>query len=226
MGITLTSYAHARHREHEKQRKTGGPAVTISREFGCPAKPITKELIAVINKTHQNKWKWVSKEIMHESAKELGTPPSELKYFFKYHEQGMLDGILNTQSKFYISDRKVYKTIRKVIKTIGLSGNTIIVGRGGAAICHEIENSLHIRLIAPLEWRTKMVMEFYHLDRMKAIEFIKDYDQKRKRFMEHYIKTDNKQAIFDVIYNCSSISKQEIVKSVYSLIKDKGMLSN
>lgn len=226
MGITLTSYAHDRLRELNKLKETGGPVVTISREFGCPAKPITKELIATINKTHRNKWKWVSKEIMHESARELGTPPSEIKYFFKYNEQGMLDGILNTQSKFYISDRKVYNTIRKVIKTIGLSGNTIIVGRGGAAICNDIDNSIHIRLIAPLEWRTKMIMEFYHLDKNKATEFIKNYDLKRKKFMDHFQKTDNKQALFDIIYNCASFSKQEIVNSVYSLLKDRGILKS
>ena len=226
MGITLTSYAHERLREHAKQKKPGGPVVTISREFGCPAKPITKELIALINKTHRNKWKWVSKEIMHEAAKELGTPPSEIKYFFKYNEQGMLDGILNTQSKFYLSDRKVYNTIKKVIKAIGLSGNTVIVGRGGATICNDIENAIHIRLIAPLEWRTKMVREFYHLDKNKATDFIKSYDLKRKKFMEHFQKTDNNLSLFDIIYNCASFSKQEIVKSIYSLLLDRNILKS
>ncbi len=226
MGITITGYARKRLKEKEKQRITGGPVVTISREFGCPSKLITKMLVQKINSAQKSQWKWVSKEILSESARELGIPPSEIKYFFNYAEHGMVDGILNTLANFYISDKKVYNAVRKVIKSIGFSGNIVIVGRGGAAICHDIKNSLHIRLLAPLEWRTEKIMEFYHLDRNKATEFIKSYDQKRRKFLEHFYKAEDMNKLFDIIYNCAGLSKAEIVNSIYSILREKGMLSN
>jgi cytidylate kinase len=185
---------------------------------------ITKMLVQKINRTQNLHWKWVSKEILSESARELGIPPSEIKYFFSYNEHGMVDGILNTLSNYYITDRKVFNAVRKFIKSIGFAGNIIIVGRGGAAICHDIKNSLHIRLLAPLEWRTEKIMEFYHLDRNKAIEFIKSHDQNRKKFMQHFYQSEDMHDLFDIIYNCASLSKTEIVNSIYSILREKEML--
>lgn len=226
MGITITGYARKRLEKREKQKKTGGPVVTISREVGCPSKLITKLLVQKINSKQNLHWKWVSKEILPESARELGIPPSEIKYFFGYNELGIVDGLLNTFANYYITDRKVYNTVKKVIKSIGFAGNTIIVGRGGAAICRDIENSLHIRLIAPLKWRTERIMEFSQVDRSKATELIKSYDQKRKKFMQQFQNTEGDHDLFDIIYNCASFTKDEIADSLYSIIQEKGMLVN
>ncbi len=160
MAISPIKYARDRLQEKQKIQAQKYPVVTISREVGCPAKVITRELVATINKTNRDKWSCVSKEILYESAKELGIPPSDLKYFFTYHEQGVLDSMLNTLTKFYISDQRIYKSIEKAINTFAQHGNVMIVGRGGAAILEGHQNALHIRLMAPFWWRQQKVMEY------------------------------------------------------------------
>ncbi len=224
MGIDPTKYAKDRIKEREKSKKSGGAIVTISREFGCPAKTITKDLVTLINKTTGHRWSYVSKEILAESAKELGIPPSEIKHFFKYHEQGVFDGMLTAIAKFYASDHKIYNAIEKTIRSIGNKGNVIIVGRGGAAICNDFEKALHIRLMAPLEWRVEKIMQYYKLEKGKATRFILDYDEKRKKFMGHFLKSGAVHSLFDVIYNCKSLEKRDIVHSIYDLLKARKML--
>ena len=224
MAIHPTKYAREREKERERSKVSKAVVVTISREFGCPAKPITKELVSLINSTSKQKWTYLSKEILGKSATELGIPPSEIKYFFKYHEQGIIDGILNTISKFYISDRKIYSAIEKAIKSIGNQGNVVIVGRGGAAICHNFSKALHIRLIAPLNWRVEKVMEYYNIGKKQAIEFIHDYDSKREKFMSHFWKEGLTPSLFDVTYNCESFSKREIVQSIFHIMKERKLI--
>jgi hypothetical protein len=38
-------------------------------------------------------------------------------------------------------------------------GFIILVGRGGVSIAHEIQDALHIRLVAPFYWRVDNVMK-------------------------------------------------------------------
>lgn len=224
MIIHPAKYAREREKEREKSKGSKGVIVTISREFGCPAKVITKELISLINKSSEQKWTSVSKEILAESAKTLGIPPSEIKYFFEYHEQGVVDGILNTIAKFYISDRKIYSAVEKAIRSIGNNGNVVIVGRGGVAICNDFNKALHVRLMAPLDWRIEKVMEFYSIEKKQAVDFVKDYDSKRQKFISHYSKEGLTNSLFDVIYNCESFSKKEIVQSIFTQMKSKKLI--
>ena len=215
---------YSRERLKEKGRNMQpGPLVTVSRAYGCPAKIIAENLVKKLNKSGKPQWKWISKEILHASAKELGLPPGELQYFFKYHEQGVFDGMLSALAKFYVSDRKIYKVIEKVIYTIGYRGHSVIVGRGGAAICKDISQGLHIRLFAPIEWRIKKVMETHELSHDKTSQFIQDYDKKRKKFLEHFTKNPEAESLFDIEYNCASLTHEEIVTSILCLMKDKSM---
>ena len=224
MIIHPAKYAREREKEREKSKGSKGFIVTISREFGCPAKIITKDLISLINKSSEQKWTSVSKEILAESAKTLGIPPSEIKYFFEYHEQGVFDGILNTIAKFYISDRKIYSAVEKAISSIGNNGNVVIVGRGGAAICKDFNKALHVRLMAPLDWRIEKVMEYYKIGRKQAVDFVQDYDSKRQKFISHFSKEGLTNSLFDVIYNCKSFSKKEIVQSIFKQMKTKKLI--
>jgi hypothetical protein len=57
--IDLAKYARdcLQKREQNKTSLIPGPVVTISREFGCPAKIIARELTdAINNKKKRNKW--------------------------------------------------------------------------------------------------------------------------------------------------------------------------
>lgn len=221
MAISISKYAKERARELGKQEKPEGPVVTISRQFGCPSKPIAEKLISLINKDSQKKWKVVSKEILKEAATELGVPESDLKYFFKYNEQGLLDGMLSTINKFYVSDIRAAKAVSKAISSIAATGNSVIIGRGGAAICGNMDHSLHIRLTAPLEWRLAKIMITYDMRQKEALKFLKEYDQKRLGFLLQFSKEKDPANLFDIYFNCSRFDRNDIAKAIFNIMKLK-----
>ena len=57
-----------------KKHLKAGPVITISREYGCPAKQIADKLSTELNRIEfenysKNKRHWIIKEILDESAK-------------------------------------------------------------------------------------------------------------------------------------------------------------
>lgn len=221
--IDLTRYALERFRE-KQQALEPGPVVTISRQYGCPSKPIAEALTRSINnyvdaKGKGKPWSWISKELLEETAKELQMHPSKIEHIFNYEERNLFDEILSAHSsKYYASDRKIRKTIGQVIHSIAHEGNVVIVGRAGAAITQDIQQSLHIRLTAPLKWRVNRIMGRFHLTEEEALKRVEDIDRKRKQFMDYYYGREFDDSLFDIIYNTATLSQEVIVESILTMM--------
>ena len=100
----------------KKNQHTGGPVVTISREYGCPAKRLAAMLTSRLNKIEKEKytkntWQWISKEILEESAKELNLKSDMVRDVANKETSGVVDDIIMSLShKHYPGDQKVKKT--------------------------------------------------------------------------------------------------------------------
>lgn len=227
MKIDLSRYALDRVREKDHKVKCVGPVITISREFGCPSKTIARKLVSTINRiTGKDEWDWVSKEILERSAEELDVKPEEIKYVFEYEVKGIFDEILSAQSKkYHRSDKKIRKSIANVIKGIANDGNVVIVGRGGVAITKDCPDAFHIKLQAPLEWRVKgVISRRENMSYEDGVKYTLDYDKKRKRFLDYYWGGESDNSIFDAIFNCSTMSVEEIVESIIQILKMRGLI--
>ena len=225
MKVDLLKYMSERYLKEEIHVDNSGPVITISREAGCPAKKISSKLTQILNEKLEAKrkkpiWKWVSKEILSESAKELKVNPEKIEYVFNYEQKNFFDELLASHSsKYYKSDRKIRNTVAKVIRSIANEGNAIIVGRGGVAITKDIERSLHINLHAPSEWRAIRYCEKHCLTIEEARKMVKDVDKKRDQFRNYFHGKGTDYTEFDITYNCMTFSIDEIAHSIANIIE-------
>jgi hypothetical protein len=103
-----------------------------------------------IERFSKHRWKWIGKEILEESAKELNLKPDMVRSIITEHEPGLLDDIvLSLSHKYYPGDVKIKRTFGSVIRTFAEEGHVVIVGRGGASITRDIPRSLHIKSARP-----------------------------------------------------------------------------
>ncbi len=231
MGNILLKYLEERHKNKREEIDflEVGPVVTISREFGCPAKMIAKKISESLDELHAGKekqeWKIVTKEILENAAKELGLEPENIEYVFKNEKRGAIDDILNALSnKYYKSDRKIKKTLKEVILSIGEDGNAIIVGRCGASITREIPKSLHVRLIAPLLWRVPGIKERHKISYYEAEKLAVDNDKRRKKLRDNFAGKKIDDYDYDLILNTKTLSIDEIVSLVIKTMKMKELI--
>jgi cytidylate kinase len=218
MRTDLVTYLTHRYYKDEQRKTEPGPVITISREYGCPGKHVAENLSLALNAKLSEKgekpvWRWVSKEILTEAAKELQVEPNEIKYVFDYEQKGILDDILKSQGqRYYKNDRKIRNTIGSVIRSYGIQGNVIIVGRAGVVLTRDIFHSLHVNLEAPLDWRASRTSEKLCLSLEKARKYAVDMDKKRLEFREYYVGKGTDYTRFDISLNCMMLSVDEIVE--------------
>ena len=137
----------------------------------------------------------------------------------------MIDEIVSAMStRYYKSDKKIRKTIVDVIRAIAKTGHIIIVGRGGVAFAKDNPNSLHIKLVAPIEWRVDRIAKNYKKTKKDALKYIKDIDLERKYLIDNFMgfKTDN--TIFDIVLNRKSLTEKEILSMIINLLETKKLI--
>ncbi|MEA3503798.1 MAG: cytidylate kinase family protein [Bacteroidota bacterium] len=206
------------------------PFITISRQFGCPSKLVTNALNKKINEyttRHNHKsWSIINKEILEQAAKKLELHPNKINYIFDAESKNTMDEILSAlSSKRYKSDRTKRKIIRDIVMNIALEGRKIIIGRGGVSITNTLQNSLHIRLFAPLEWRIEQVKNTYSFPTTKkAIEYILEMDKKRLELIKQFYPYEFSFEIFDLQYNCRKIKPEEIAEQIFHLLLERKAL--
>ena len=92
MKIDFGKYLSERMQAEYSKFKDPGPVITLAREYGCPAKIVARQLTDELTKKMQVKgteihWRYVTKEIMVESARELELDPAKIKYVFEYEQK-------------------------------------------------------------------------------------------------------------------------------------------
>ena len=226
----LLTYLTHHYYKNEQVKTEPGPVITISREFGCPAKMVAVKLTELINQKLatrgiKDQWKWISKEILSEAASELSMQPEEISYVFDYEQKSILQDIFSSHSrKYYQSDRKIRQTVANVIRSFAVQGNVIIVGRGGVVIAKDILRSLHINLEAPLEWRAVRTAEKHQVSLEEARKMANDIDKKRREFREYFAGKGTDYTRFDLTINCMTLSVDEISELILKIAEIRKLL--
>ncbi len=206
-----------------------GPVVTISRAYGCPGKIVAQDLALNLNKrivgSQTPHWKWISKEILEESARELKLNKYMIKEAVNANEKGVMDDmIISLAHKFYPSDAKVKKTLAEVIKGFAREGHVIIVGRAGVSLTRSVKKSLHIRLQAPVEWRIKIISERQNISIDEARRKLLEIDYKRDHLREYFEGTKVDNSIFDIVFNYQTMNEGEILETIIKVMELRKMI--
>lgn len=230
MGNSLLNYLNKRIHEVDSKDKgdlaTAGPVVTISREVGCGGLVLSNMLSEELNRVQNNsKWKIFSKEVFYKSARELNIESEKVKKVIKQSNNSSFEQMLNAfGNKNYKSNQKIVKTVRDVVYDIAVEGFCIILGRGGHIIAKDIGKSLHIRLIAPLEYRIRTIMNNNNLNRKEAEIFINKVEKERIVFRKNIKAEGVEETDFDFVINCASFTSKQSAEAIVQIMKSKGVI--
>ncbi|MFZ5428646.1 MAG: AAA family ATPase [Bacteroidota bacterium] len=234
MKNTLLEYLNKRmhHKKPEPQHhfeRPPGPVITISREVGCSGIAIAKDLAdRLIKKFPGREWKVLSKEIFAESARELDLEPERVSRIFKQIDRTTFDEMINAfNEKKYKSDRKVRKTVVEVIRSFAEDGYCIIVGRASNIIAGDLKNALHVRVVAPMEYRIRSIMEKDKVNRHNAIAFIEKVEKERYAYRHAVMgKGQNEPEIFDITFNSEAFCREMMIDIIMLAIDEKKIMAD
>ena len=226
----MINYLNKRFQEEKESitriAQSPGPVITISREVGCNGLKLAKLLISKLNSEKpKTDWKVVSKEILVASANELNMDIEDVRKTVKQSEKYTFSEILKAfNDKNFKSEQKITKTIIDTILKFATEGYYVIVGRDGHMIAKDIEKSLHIRLVAPMDYRVKNIMVNNNLSKLKAIEFINRVEKERQAFRDSIRPKYMKEELFDITINLEAFSDDEVLDIIRCAIERKKLL--
>uniref|UniRef100_UPI003216D69A cytidylate kinase-like family protein n=1 Tax=uncultured Draconibacterium sp. TaxID=1573823 RepID=UPI003216D69A len=232
MGNSLMNYLNKRLNEENSYKKgdakLAGPVITISREVGCNGLKLANLLAIRLNKKKATtNWKVLSKEIFHESARELDLEPELVRKTFKKTDRYVFEQILKAfGDKRYKSEDKIINTVREVVRALAIDGFNIIVGRASHIIANDIENALHIRLIAPIDYRINTIVHNNKLNKAEALKFIEKVEKERIAFRKALKEDDLREDLFDLTLNRASFTDEQAVDIIEHIVEKKQLLAN
>lgn len=197
-----------------------GPVITISRLTGCDARETAASIVEKLNNIYRTtKWRWVDKDIIYSIARELNIDTQRIESYYEGMKLTNLSEMIMAFSGGFVSDLRVKKAIKDVVLSICKEGHIVLVGRGGVSIARDMRDALHMRLVAPFDWRVGNVMRKKEMSRETAQKYVIGTDKKREDLVMTFLdkKARNIESLFDVTLNRQSFSISEIADFVVSM---------
>ena len=224
MSTDLITYFSQRFIRENETTGTVGPFLTLSRETGCNATALARDLVREFRK-RGTIWHFVNKEVLEQSARQLQLDQYKLEHKLMPRHKSYLDDIvLAFGERYYKNEKKVHDTIAAVIRHYAEKGKIIIVGRAGVAILNNMENGLHIRLEAPLEWRVQAFMKRKMYSEYDARHYVNEMDNKRRLMLEQFEKKPFEEINFDLRINTARFSQKETIELIIKAMEQKGLI--
>jgi cytidylate kinase len=167
------------------------PFITISRQFGCEGAELARQLVETLNERCRPSIPWVAydHELLDQVAKELHLSRAVVESLDGQRRSEMselFDAILNRK----VDEAVVYRKLAEVVRSLALHGHAVLVGRGTALTTQDLRNGLHVRLVAPFEWRAHKLTESRGLARAEARKLAAEGEEQRQRFIHTFFVHD------------------------------------
>ena len=197
--------------------------VTVSRQPGAGGISFSHQLAQRLNDEGEGDWSAWDRELVEKVSAEHGIA-KEIIETIPSRPHNWLDDFLQS---FTVSpnspdlvDRRAYKRVVMTIRALATAGHAVIVGRGGSFITDGLPGAIHLRLVAPLEYRVKHTAERDGISVMEAARRIVETDRLRTEFYHHYwpSKVISPETM-TMTLNCAELSVEELVDCVVPLIR-------
>ena len=186
----------------------GGPIITVSREAGAGGSDISRRLAKALGMDLIG-----GQIIQHvaDSAKMSRRVIESLDEREVTFRETLLSSLFGENRPW---PGEYLHHLTRVIGTIGIFGNVIIVGRGANYVLPK-EKIFRVRVVAPIELRIKYFMDDRGYTKAEAEQYIVKRDGNRKAFVRKYFNADIADpAHYDIIVNTEKISMATATESI------------
>ena len=193
----------------------GGPVITVSREAGAGGSDIARRLAKALDLD------LIGGQIIQHVADSAKMSRKVIETLDE-REVTFRDTLL---SSLFGENRpwpgEFLNHLTRVIGSIGIFGNAIIIGRGANYVLPK-EKIFRVRIIAPMELRIKYFMEDRGYTKAEAEQYIVKRDNNRKAFVRKYFNADIADPThYDIIINTDKISIEGATEAIITAFQKR-----
>lgn len=168
-------------------------ALTISRETGAGAITVARMVTEILEKnrgeTPSGPWAVFEQNLVQKVLEDHLLPEE----FERYLPEEAVDRISDFSEEFFGLHPSSWTLVQKTNQTIlklAAKGNVVLIGRGAHLVAAKLPHVLHVRLVAPLDFRIKHIEQHFQLDRKAAIDFIKKEDEAKNSYLTRNFRSE------------------------------------
>lgn len=200
--------------ESDASRGKAHPTITISREFGCEAYPMTECLKEILEKKSGQAWAIMDKALLEEVAKHHNLS-EELVNRLGEKKSRILDEVLATFSSRWKSDKDHFRLLCKHMFSLAEKGNSIIVGRGSAIVTQHLQNCYHFRMYASHQFKVASIARRLNISKGEADSVVEKNQKQRDAFIRDYFSLDPRDLRFyHLVFNNDKNSPERIAQMI------------
>ena len=193
------------------------PTITISREFGCEAFPVSEELLKLVQEMTGEQWVVVDKSLLTAIAKEHKVAEDI------FHDLGQkprwLDEMFATLSPNWKSEAGYYQLLCNQIASIAMTGNAIFVGLGAAIITKSLKNCHHFHLVGDLEFKVRSISRRLSISRQEAELLIDERQKERDQIIRKLLDADAHDPLYyHMIFNNTKVRNNRIARTIADFV--------
>jgi cytidylate kinase len=196
------------------------PFITISREFGCSGFRLGMALLAGLNpgRMEEEQWAIYDRRVFDF----IEGDPALNRRFFEEHVQRRnmeFEEYLNTTFGSAPSDLALFNRWANAMRNLAMTGRAVFVGRASHLVTRDILGGVHVRVMAPFEWRVAEHARSYGLTETESRTLTRLKDRERGEFLQRYFgATPEDVTGFHLVLNNALVSEEEMVRMILSLM--------
>jgi hypothetical protein len=214
----LTGWVRIQERRAKGPARTqGGPTITLSRQFGCEAFPVSLRLQALLNGPGGEEWQILDKSLLEQVAADEGIPMRLLSHL--EDASRILEGFGFHPAGEFTHDEAFGKVADALVR-VARQGHAIIVGQGGALLCRDLANCFHFRLEAQESWRVATLARHSGISQAEAEHRLRAESRRRERFIQDNLGTSPADLrLYDAVFNNERHSVEQIAAAIAAYVR-------
>jgi cytidylate kinase len=175
----------------KKARDAEGPPVPLARFRNLCISRETGSGAAAIGRMVGDRlgWRVYDEEIVESIASRMELSTDEVRAFDELAPSVVQDWILPLREEHYAPQEAYLDHLAKLVEAIGRAGDSILLGRGAGFLLPR-EETLSVRIIAPLKVRAVRLAERMGVSVRTARRAARDLDRRRAQFVRTMYRLD------------------------------------
>ncbi len=182
--------------------------ITVTREYGAGGYEVAHLLAESLG------WELLDRELLHRAAAVEHLPDAELE---RLDEKAIS---LADRFRLHPPHQQYIHGLREAARQAAAKGNVVLVGRGTGQLIDDTPNVLHLRLVAPKEWRARRMSQREGWTYEHALARCTEEDRVRSQFLRYFFGDVPFQlARYALVVNTGRVPLDDVVASVVALVR-------
>jgi len=182
--------------------------ITITREYGAGGGEVARKLADALG------WEVLDRQFLHQAAEVEHVSDAELE---RLDEKAVT---MADRFRLHPPHQKYVHGLTQAARQAAERGNVVLVGRGARHLLGEMPDVLHVRLVAPQQWRAERMarLEGWSLDQARARCL--EVDRTRALFTRYFFGDASLQpAQYDLVVNTGRVPLDDVVAVASGIVR-------